>query len=212
MVWEGADALREHLVPIGDLHPHPRNPWRGNVKQIGLSLKRFGQVRPVLAQPDGTIVAGNHTRKAALELGWTHIAVVRHEFADADEARDYLLADNRLPELGGYDRAELVAQLDELAATGSWEGTGYQPGDLDHLRALEEAAAAPPPPPFPSGSHDPPGPVELREVVLLLDAAQHGSFGGHIRILRTELGLEGVTETVLAAVHAEARRVNQETS
>lgn len=53
MTWEGNRALRKLLTPVGELRPHPRNPRLGNVYEIGRSLERFGQQRPVLALPDG---------------------------------------------------------------------------------------------------------------------------------------------------------------
>jgi len=83
-VWEGNETLRRTLVPAGDLRPHPRNPRRGNVDAVAGSLERFGQQRPILALPDGTIVAGHHVVQAAAALGWTHVAVVRSDLTDAE--------------------------------------------------------------------------------------------------------------------------------
>ncbi len=209
-VWAGSTALRELLVPIDSLSPHPDNPRRGDVEAIKQSLTRFGQVRPVLIDADGSIIAGNHTWKAAKELGWEEIAANRNEFANADEARAYLLADNRLAELGEYDRAELRTLLEELESSGGWEGTGYAARDLEDLRALAEmddAALNPPPAPPPGGDWEP---SELREVVMQLTPEQHASLGEHVRFLRTEYGLEGVTETILRAVHEEAERIDRE--
>lgn len=208
LVWEGAASLEEHLVPVDSLRTHPSNPRRGDVGEIAKSLGRFGQVRPVLVDADGVIVAGNHTYLAARSLDWTHIAAIPNEFASAEEARAYLLADNRLPELGGYDRAELVAQLEELEAVGRWEGTGYQADDLAHYRALEQLAGGAPAPPTPAAVAVA-RPPELREVVLLLTDEQHGAFGENVRVLRETYGLEGVTETILKAVQGEALRLNQ---
>jgi ParB-like nuclease family protein len=189
------------LVPVEEIERHPRNPRRGVVSEIKKSLERFGQVRPVLT--DGQrIVAGNHTYLAALELGWTHIAAIKHEFASEEEARAYLLADNRLPELGGYDRTQLMSLLEELSEFGSWAGTGYVPDDLADLRAMYELAATPPPSsePVPFG--------DLREVVLLYSVEEYEQLGVYLRVLRTEYGIEGTVETVLRAVSEEAKRVS----
>lgn len=208
IVWAGAEALRSSLRPIADLHPHPRNPRRGDVAEISRSLKRFGQVRAVLADAGDTIIAGNHTYLAARELGWTHVAVVANDFGSPEDARDYLLADNRLGDLGEYERAELLAMLDELEETGRWDGTGYQPDDLADLRDLDRLASAPPPARDPLGD-PPPAPPMLREVVLLFTEAQLEGVSGNLRILRARYGLEGVTEAVLEAVKREALRLNQ---
>ncbi len=208
--WKGSADLEVRLVPVESLTLHPDNPREGNVDEIAASLKRFGQTRPVLVDPDGVVVAGNHTLLAALSLGWPSVAVVRNDFGSAEEARAYLLADNRLSDLGTFDQAELLLLVAELEASGRWEGTGYTPDDLDHMRALEAArdtvlpAAASDVPPA-----DPTAPPGLREVVLLFDEEQQQAFGGHVRALRNRYGLEGVTDTVLRALHDEALLVHQ---
>lgn len=213
-VWEGSEDLRERLVPLGSLTRHPLNPRIGDVPKIAESLARFGQTRPILAEAEGTIIAGNHTYLAAESLGWTHVAVVRNQFASPEEARAYLLADNRLGDLGEYDRAELVVLVAELEAVGRWEGTGYTADDLEQMRALEALAAAPPPdlddpadPPPPVPPPTPPPP--LREVVLLFEEEQQAVFGTHVRTLRARYDLEGVTDTVLRVLHDEAMLAHQ---
>lgn len=207
MVWEGADDMRLWLVPIGDLTPHPSNPRRGDVEEIKGSLARFGQVRAILAD-HGTIIAGNHTYKAAVELGWTHVAAVLHEFEDAAEARAYLLADNRLGDLGEYETVELREHLEALETSGHWEGTGWQDQDLAYLRKLEEAASRPVTDPVPRPS--PSAPSTTREVVLLFGEEQQPRFATAVKKLREGWQLEGVTEIVVRAVRAEALRVQKE--
>lgn len=132
VVWHGAEYIRGLLVPIESLEPWKDNPRRGDVAELVQSLKRFGQVRPVLVK-GGTIVAGHHLVLAALELGWTHIAVGDHDFGgDVEEARAYLLADNRLSELGHTDDALLHAQLQALRSP---DGIGYSARDRAQLDA-----------------------------------------------------------------------------
>jgi len=131
--WDGNRALRRYLVPVEELRPHPRNPRRGNLLEIGRSLDRFGQQRPILALPDGTIVAGNHTYLAAAELGWSHVAVIRSDLTDAD-IEAYLAADNRTADLGGYDDRVLLDLLTDLQQQDqALVGTGY---DDEFLRQL----------------------------------------------------------------------------
>jgi hypothetical protein len=208
-IWNGAEALRRQLVPIDSVHPHPGNPRRGAVEEIVESLTEFGQTKPLLLDPDGTIIAGHHILKAARELGWTHVAAIPNDFGSAAEASAYLLADNRLSDLGEYERAVLVEMLSEVEKAGAWKGTGYQPDDLAHMRALEERAAAPaaePPPVAPGVSEPPPA---LREIVLLYDEEQLSVVAGNIRTLRARYKLDDVTETVVEAVRREAVRLNQ---
>ena len=127
MINENLQAL---ATPIDDLKPLPGNPRIGDVAAVARSLERFGQRKPVVARhADGTIIAGNHTWKAAKTLGWKEIAVT---FVDVDdeEAARIVLVDNRTADLGSYDHVELVDLLKDLP---SHEGTGYTPEDLDDL-------------------------------------------------------------------------------
>jgi hypothetical protein len=161
-VWHGNMALAGLLAPHGALRPHPRNPRRGVVEAIAASLRRFGQQRPVLAREDGTIVAGHHVWRAAGAEGWTHIAVVRTELDEA-EVDAYLLADNRLADLGLYDDRTLAEVLQPLAEAGELDGTGYTADDVVSLLAftlepaeLEQArrALAPSESPYATGAAD----------------------------------------------------------
>jgi len=104
------------------------------VEVIAQSLSRFGQQRPVLALPDGVIVAGNHTYRAAVELDWTHVAVVRSDLSD-DEAEAYLLADNRTSDLGEYDQDALAELLKPRYSADTLLGTGYGRDDVEQLLA-----------------------------------------------------------------------------
>jgi hypothetical protein len=205
--WFGAEALRRSLRPIGELQPHPGNPRRGALDEIANSLNEFGQLRPIIVDEESTIVAGNHTWKAAQDLGWSHIAVMPNEFGSPNEATAYLLGDNRLSDLGDYERSELVELLTEVEASAAWSGTGYTQDDLDHYRSLDEAAAAPPPAPR---DPDPGGAAPaLKEIVLLYDEAQLAVVTGDIRTLRARWALEDVTATIVEAVRREALRLNQ---
>jgi hypothetical protein len=152
VVWRGAGALRQFLVPIAELAPFPGNPRLGDVDAVRSSLRRFGQTRAILvdAEDGRLIVAGHHVVLAATAEGWTHVAAIPNEFADAEEARAYLLADNRIGELGTYDLELLHEQLREARdADGrpGLEGTGYGEDHLPYLeREIEKmrrAAAAP---------------------------------------------------------------------
>lgn len=210
MVWKGAEQIRPFLRPVEDIHVHPRNPRIGDIGEIAKSLDRWGQVRLILFDAEGQIVAGNHTYLAAIDNGWTHVGAVLNDFATPQEAAAYLLADNKIGDEGEYERAEQIEMLAELEATGRWEGTGYAPDDLAHLRGLDRIANAPPPALPPEPPAGPPIP-ELREVVLLYTSEQKSELAAGVKVLRRRYGLEGVTETVLRAVQDEALRLNQGT-
>lgn len=125
-------ALDKLATPIDRLELLPGNPRRGNIEAVAASLATFGQRKPIVANRDGTVIAGNHTLQAARSLGWSEIAVV---FVDDDDttAKAYALADNRTAELGGYDNDALETMIAEVrdADDALFAATGWDTGTID---------------------------------------------------------------------------------
>lgn len=109
------DPSIQHLaVDITLLKPLQGNPRKGNVNAIKESYLRFGQLKPIVAVADEdgtyTVIAGNHQLQAALDLGWTQIAVATVAL-DSDDAIAFALADNKVSELGSIDNEALIDML-----------------------------------------------------------------------------------------------------
>ncbi len=134
-------TLDQLTVPLGGLVHYGKNPRKGDVAAIAESLEHNGQYKPIVVRA-GTneVLAGNHTLKAARELGWDKIAVTFVDVTD-DQAARIVLVDNRTNDLAGYDEAQLVEMLQELP---DLKGTGFT---VDAVEALvhgeQEAADAP---------------------------------------------------------------------
>lgn len=125
------------VVPLTDLKPYPKNARIGDVKAIAESLEVNGQYRPIVVNKrTNEILAGNHTWKAAKELGWKKIAVAWVDVND-EQARRIVLADNRTHDLGMYDNDALANLL--LSLNGDLEGTGYTEWDVENLEGLFDA-------------------------------------------------------------------------
>lgn len=97
----------------GNAKAHPPE----QVQRLANSIKRFGFNNPVLAQKDGTLIAGHGRLVAALKLGMTELPCIILENLSPEEARGYCLADNRLADLGHWDAAALEAELLALGET-----------------------------------------------------------------------------------------------
>jgi ParB-like chromosome segregation protein Spo0J len=97
---------------ISELKPHPRN-YNGHsdrqVDDLALSLKRFGQRKPIVTWRD-MIVAGHGLTMAAQREGWTTILTMPIP-DDWDEATvlAYLAVDNELARQADPDLAQLAA-------------------------------------------------------------------------------------------------------
>lgn len=207
-VWHGANALRRLLVPVESLEPFPGNPRLGDVAAVRASLERFGQTKAIVvdAATPTRIVAGHHVRLAAADAGWTHVAAQPHEFADDDEARAYLLADNRSSELGAWDIGLLAEHISYLADLDALGGTGYTADDLDGFLAdlakigdgeLVDVS-------FQAKRKS----ADVREVVLMYSPAQFEQVEVWLGIVKKETGVDGVSEACYEALRLAAAQLN----
>lgn len=123
-------TIEQLAVPIDGLQHYGMNPRRGDVAAIASSLEHNGQYKPITVRT-GTfeVLAGNHTLKAARELGWDQIAATFVDVTDEQAAR-IVLVDNRTNDLATYDEAALAEMLQGL---GDLEGTGFDQAALDDL-------------------------------------------------------------------------------
>lgn len=131
------------VVPINEVQPHPGNPNEGDENAIRGSLQKNGQYRSILVQKSsGYILAGNTTWKTAQDNGATKVDIDVIDVND-EHARRIMLADNGVRRNATFEKrllAELLGELPDL------DGTGYDPGDMDDLRAeLEELDTTLPP-------------------------------------------------------------------
>ena len=122
-------------VLLTKLKTYPNNPRRGDLHVLVESLTTHGQYKPLVVQLSTNIIlAGNHTYKAAKQLGWKKIAVT---YVDCDEptAKRIMLADNRMTDLASYDESGLLQLLEALP---DLKGTGFTQNDIDELEKIIE--------------------------------------------------------------------------
>jgi ParB-like chromosome segregation protein Spo0J len=101
----------EHLRPSAN---NARTHSKKQLKQIARSIERFGFVNPVLIADDFEILAGHGRVEAAKLLGLREVPTVRLSNLSAAERRAYVITDNRLAELAGWDRELLASELKGL--------------------------------------------------------------------------------------------------
>lgn len=208
------DGLMEFAVPVAELREHPDNPRLGNIDAIAESLDLNQQMKPIVAKADGTIVAGNHTFKAAKKLGWTHVAALLLDMDDEQEKR-YLLADNRVSDLAEYDLEVLQPMLSEMAEAGNLAGTGFTPDDVDDMTAAmgkigettvadgaehaetEEQTRSR----FPAAQNADGAPkTPMKEVMVILPAERFDVFAARVEALKKQWGVEGTRDVLDEAI------------
>jgi hypothetical protein len=109
------------LLQIGtaDLIPYARNAKKHDAAQVAKiagCIREFGFNNPVLIDSENGIIAGHGRVMAAQKLGLESVPCLRLDHLSETQKQAYILADNRLAEVGGgWDMEMLKVELAALA-------------------------------------------------------------------------------------------------
>jgi DNA modification methylase len=122
---------------ISDLIPDPRNarthPKR-QIEQLKASIEAFGFTNPILADPDGHIIAGHGRLQAARAMGLTEVPTITLSGLSEAQKRALRIADNKIALNAGWDVEILRLELGELASIDVDIDpilTGFSTGEID---------------------------------------------------------------------------------
>jgi ParB family chromosome partitioning protein len=83
------------LVPINDIKVKRRiRKEMGDIAALADSMKRFGQINPILITKKNVLIAGGRRLEAARSLGWSSINAVIAEIPDELSKLEYELEEN----------------------------------------------------------------------------------------------------------------------
>lgn len=137
-------------VLIADLIPNPDNPRVHSelqIKRLMDSIREFSFLVPALIDDQNMIIAGNGRVEAAKQLGYREVPTIRISTLTEQQKRVFILADNRIPELGKWDDFKLAQQLLELTIQlpeSDIELTGFATAEIDKLIDVTIGEAAEP--------------------------------------------------------------------
>ena len=103
--------------PVDRLVPYERNARTHSpeqVAQIAASIVEFGFTNPILVASDAGIIAGHGRLEAAKQLGLAEVPVVVLDHLTPAQRRAYVIADNQLALISGWDDELLKGELAEL--------------------------------------------------------------------------------------------------
>ena len=110
--------MKIETIKTDKLVPYARNAKKhddAQVAKLAGSIKEFGFTNPVLIDKDNGIIAGHGRVMAAQKLGLAEVPFIRLGHLTETQKRAYILADNRLAEIGGgWDMEMLKLELEEL--------------------------------------------------------------------------------------------------
>lgn len=105
-------------IAIESLIPYARNARKHSDEQVGqiaASIREFGFNSPVLVDSENGIIAGHGRVLAARKLGLESVPCLRLDHLTETQRKAYILADNRIAELGGgWDEEMLGLELADL--------------------------------------------------------------------------------------------------
>jgi ParB-like chromosome segregation protein Spo0J len=123
--------------PVGELIPDPRNARthsKRQIDQIRASIEAFGFTNPVLADPEGHIIAGHGRLQAARAMGLTELPVITLSGLSDTQKRALRIADNKIALNAGWDMEILQLELGELGSIDvdiDLALTGFSTGEID---------------------------------------------------------------------------------
>ena len=105
-------------IPTDKLIPYARNAKKHDAAQVSKlagSIREFGFNNPVLIDSKNGIIAGHGRVMAAQQLGLADVPCIRLGHLTDNQRKAYILADNRLAEIGGgWDQEMLKLELSDL--------------------------------------------------------------------------------------------------
>ena len=124
----------QHRCPSA-LRPWPGNPRTHTDKQLaklGANIARFGFTAPVLVDEHNLILSGHARVEAAKRLGLATIPVRVATGWSTPDKRTFVIADNKLALLSGWDPGLLKAEIALLIADDiEIEATGFSTAEVD---------------------------------------------------------------------------------
>ena len=144
-------------IAINDLKPYENNARlhdQTQIEQLANSIKEFGFVGGVIIDENNMILAGHGRVEAAKAAGLAEVPYIRKTDLTEDQKRAYILADNKLNDLSGWDDELLNSELGKIQIDMSLFGFGEiidddinydinEPGDMSYSEAEDEFVTCP---------------------------------------------------------------------
>ena len=137
-----AKSVKLQEVAIDLLKPYGQNAKihpQEQVEKIIKSIEEFGFITPCVIDADYNIIAGHGRIMASKQMGLEKVPCVFIEGLTEVQRRAYILADNRLGELGEWDMDLVFDELEDLADVDfDIEVTGFEmPEELPEIEEGE---------------------------------------------------------------------------
>lgn len=129
---------------VTNLIPDPRNARthsKKQIAQIAASIDAFGFTNPILADPEGNIIAGHGRLRAARDMGLNEVPVIELAGLTEPQKKALRLADNKIALNAGWDTEILKLELADLSLPEidiDLGLTGFSAGEIDVILEPED--------------------------------------------------------------------------
>lgn len=110
--------MKVEYINISEILPYTNNARTHSeeqIKKIASSIKEFGFNNPILLDKDNIVIAGHGRLEAAKKIKIKEVPCIRLEHLTEAQKKAYILADNRLAEIGtSWDEELLSFELEGL--------------------------------------------------------------------------------------------------
>ena len=134
--------MQQHeMIDINALTPYENNARTHSPDQlemIGNSIKEFGFINPVIIDENNMILVGHGRVMAAKNIGIKQVPFRRVTNLTEDQKKAYIIADNKLSDLGGWDDELLLAELESIELDMSQFGFEIEIDDIEDPDVVED--------------------------------------------------------------------------
>lgn len=134
--------MQQHeMIDINALTPYENNARTHSPDQlemIGNSIREFGFINPVIIDENNMILVGHGRVMAAKNIGIKQVPFRRVTNLTEDQKKAYIIADNKLSDLGGWDDELLLAELESIELDMSQFGFDLEIDDIEDPDVVED--------------------------------------------------------------------------
>lgn len=133
------------IIPIDTVKPYAGNARKHPQKQIdklaGI-IRKIGFVAPMIVDQNCAVIAGHGRLLAALQLGMTHVPVIRIDYLTPAQVKAFRIAENKLSEMSDWDEELLAIEFKELLSfvdePDVIDLTAFDTGEIDCVLEIVE--------------------------------------------------------------------------